>query len=218
MRRYFIIGTDTDCGKTYVTCELLEYFKNKSQKIMAVKPIASGCIEMEGQLVSEDVIRLQHHNSFKSNLICPWRFKRPISPHLAAKESGQEVSAQQIADFCNQTLFGDIDYLLVEGAGGLMCPLNDSETWVDFLLYSKIPVILVVGLQLGCLNHALLSQVALQVHQIDCVGWIANCIDKNMLALSENIDTLSKKMAMPLLATIAYGGKFEGDVIKHLLF
>ena len=218
MRRYFIIGTDTDCGKTYVTCELLDYFKNKSQKIMAVKPIASGCIEMEGQLVSEDAIRLQHHNSFKSNLICPWRFKRPISPHLAAKESGQEVSAQQIADFCNQTLFGDIDYLLVEGAGGLMCPLNDSETWVDFLLYSKIPVILVVGLRLGCLNHALLSQVALQAHQIDCVGWIANCLDKSMLALSENIDTLSKKMAMPLLATIAYDGKIEGDVIKdHLL-
>lgn len=214
MKRYFITGTDTDCGKTYVTCQLLNYFKREHLRVAAIKPVASGCVEQDGQLMSEDLLHLQHHNGSTLQQICPWRFPLPISPHLAAKEAGQSVSSQAVVAFCNDNAFGDLDYLLVEGAGGLMAPLNDNETWLDVLSSSHMPVILVVGMRLGCLNHALLTDLALKTHQITCVGWIANCLDPEMLALSENIATLSEKMNAPLLATIPYGGEIEGNILE----
>jgi dethiobiotin synthetase len=202
MKRYFITGTDTDCGKTYVTCQLIDYFKNRGRRVIAVKPVASGCVEQNGQLISEDAEHLQRHNGSDSIQICPWRFKPPISPHLAAEEVDERLSVQAITDFCFDEVFSDFEYQLIEGAGGLMAPLNENETWIDFLLLSHVPVILVVGMRLGCLNHALLTELALNTHKINCVGWIANCIDKDMLALSENIKTLSEKMKWPLLGRV----------------
>ena len=209
MKRYFITGTDTDCGKTYVTCQLIDYFKERGQRVIAVKPVATGCFEEAGQLISEDVLHLQRHNDPIQQQICPWRFKPPISPHLAAAEVGQRISAQAIADFCYDDVFSKFDYQLIEGAGGLMAPLNDHETWLDFLSCSHIPVILVVGMRLGCINHALLTELALTTHKINCVGWVANCLDHSMLALSDNIATLAGKIKWPLLATIPYGKNTE---------
>ena len=215
MRRYFIVGTDTDCGKTYVTCQLLDYLKERGKRAFAVKPVASGCLEQDGQLISEDVVLLQRHNGHAEQQRCPWRFVSAISPHLAAEEAGELLSAEAIAAFCFDKTFDDFEYLLIEGAGGLMAPLNYHETWVDFLIGSKIPVILVVGMRLGCLNHALLTALALQVYQIDCIGWIANCLDKDMLAMSANINTLSGKLKWPLLATIPYAGGLAGDALLN---
>jgi dethiobiotin synthetase len=212
MKRYFITGTDTDCGKTYITCQLVDYLKAQGKRVVAVKPVASGCTEIEGELISEDALHLQQHNGNVQYQICPWRFKAPISPHLAAEQSGQQLSVQAITDYCHDDVFSDFDYMLIEGAGGLMAPLTYLETWVDFLSYSNIPVILVVGMRLGCLNHALLTQLALTTNNIQCAGWIANCLDKDMLALSENIDTLSAKLPWPLLATMVYGGKLDEKV------
>ncbi len=219
MKRYFIAGTDTDCGKTYVTCQLLDYLQARCQQAIAIKPVASGCIEQDGQLVSEDVCHLQRHNGYVQQPICCWRFKPPISPHLAAEKVGQVISAQAVADFCDDSAFSDGDYLLIEGAGGLMTPLNHQETWLDFLIAGQIPVILVVGMRLGCLNHALLTELALNTHQITCVGWIANCLDKeDMLELSANIESLSLKMRSPLLAIIPFGETLMSDtMMKHLV-
>ena len=217
MTRYFIIGTDTDCGKTYVTCQLLDYFKQREKQVIAIKPVASGCLEQGDQLISEDVLHLQRHNGADVMQICPWRFKRPISPHIAAEEAGQLLSAKAIADFCCDASFVDFEYVLIESAGGLMAPLNLTETWLDVLAASQIPVILVVGMRLGCLNHALLTALALNTHQIKCVGWVANCIDKDMLALPENINTLSEKLSWPLLATIPFRGTLADDsMMQHL--
>lgn len=210
MKRYFITGTDTDCGKTYVTCQLLDYFKQQNKRSIALKPVASGCYEQDGQLISEDVLQLQAHNDYTTKDICSWRFKSPISPHLAAAELGEFISAQAVTDFCNDKAFANYDYQLIEGAGGLMAPLNTNETWLDFLSCSQIPVILVVGMRLGCLNHALLTELALKTYKIQCVGWIANCLDKHMLSLIENIKTLSAKLNIPLIATIPYGEKLKG--------
>lgn len=203
MKRYFITGTDTDCGKTYVTCRLLEYFKKHEFKVKAIKPVASGCQEQEGHLISSDEVNLQLHNGTSDN-ICQWKLKRPISPHLAAKEDGLQVTIQELMHFCDSNHFQALDYLLIEGAGGLMVPLNEQETWIDFLKLSQIPLILVVGLKLGCLNHALLTAQVLQHYNLPCAGWIANCIDPEMLALKENIQTLVNKMPFPLLATIPF--------------
>lgn len=212
MKPYFILGTDTDCGKTYVTCQLMRYFEAKNQQVLAIKPVASGCIEQNGVLISEDAVCLVQYNDHTQDQICPWRLRLPVSPHLAAQADGLFISAQMIVDFCTDKLFEMHDYLLIEGAGGLMVPLNHQETWIDVLTQSKIPVILVVGMRLGCINHALLTALALKKHSIACAGWIANCVDKDMLMLSENIHTLSNKLDWPLLAVIPYAG-----ILSHAL-
>lgn len=201
MRRYFITGTDTDCGKTYVTACLVDYFLNTA----ALKPIASGCMEIDNQLISNDAQLLQKNSKFSLDLINPWRFKSPVSPHIAAEHEGVCLSITEIADYCLNVHLEGIEQLFIEGAGGLMVPLNSNETWIDWLKMTQIPVIFVVGMKLGCINHALLTEAALKAHKIECIGWIANCIDPNMLALSENIKTLIHKLASPLLATVAFG-------------
>ncbi len=220
MKRYFIIGTDTDCGKTYVTCQLLKQGLSQGLRVRALKPVASGCIEQDGLLVSEDVQHLQRYHHGFDGTVCPWSFKSPIAPHLAAKEAGVRLSARAITDFCCAETHADLDYLLIEGAGGLMVPLNETETWLDVLRLSAIPVILVVGMRLGCINHALLTAFALKAHGIDCAGWIANGIDPNMLAGSDNINTLSERIDAPLLARIAHGGGLDARVMPmdgHLI-
>jgi dethiobiotin synthetase len=213
MTSYFITGTDTDCGKTYVTCQLLDYFKAQKKRALALKPVASGCSEYKGQMQSEDVLNLQKHNCDSSYSINNWLFVPPISPHLAAKAMNVRLSASEIATFCFNEQFSNFDPLLIEGAGGLMVPLNEEETWLDFLELTKIPVIVVVAMRLGCINHALLTDAVLKTKQIKAQGWIANCLDENMLALDENIATLSLKMQMPLLAVLPYQGKFSRDCV-----
>ncbi|MBA2656080.1 MAG: dethiobiotin synthase [Tatlockia sp.] len=205
--KIFITGTDTDCGKTYVTCQLLNHFKAQKKTSFALKPIASGCKEINGLLQNDDVELLKLHNS--SGLpINGWQFAAPISPHLAAKADNQQLSAVNIANFCLANRFSPFDIVLVEGAGGLMVPFNDEETWIDFLKLTDFPVIVVVGMRLGCINHALLTDAVLKMNKIKTLGWIANCLAKDMLALDENIATLRSKMQMPLLAVLPYQGKF----------
>jgi dethiobiotin synthetase len=214
VKQYFILGTDTNCGKTYVTCQLLSYFRKNKQRSLALKPVASGCVEHEQGFCNDDILQLEQYNQ-EMQEICRWGFRLPISPHLAAAAEARHVSAQEIIDFCTEKTTADLDCLLIEGAGGLMVPLNDHETWIDVLVASKIPVILVVGMRLGCLNHALLTASVLQIKGIACAGWIANCLDNQMLALPENIQTLCKKMQWPLLCTIPYMGEISAMNDKH---
>ncbi|MFW2570509.1 dethiobiotin synthase [Legionella sp. 29fVS95] len=218
MKTFFITGTDTNCGKTYVTCQLLDYLNEQQKKGLALKPVASGCFLSNGQLLNDDVLSLQKHNRNQDYSINGWQFPEPISPHLAAKAAGSSLTAHEIADFCLSRQFANHDYLLVEGAGGLLVPLNDKETWLDFLNLTQMPVILVVGMRLGCLNHALLTASVLKNNRTACVGWVANCLDKEMLALTENIATLSLKMEIPLLATIPYQGKLTETIKLSQLF
>ncbi len=206
-KSYFITGTDTNIGKTYVTCQLLDYYNRQQKPALGLKPVASGCYEREGQLLSEEVINLQQYNRDQSYKINGWKFAPSISPHLAAKEAKQRLILNEIADFCFDKQFAHFDYVFIEGAGGLMAPLNEEETWLDFLKLTQTPVILVVGIRLGCLNHALLTDAVLKQNQIPCAGWIANCVDNEMLAREENIKTLAAKMQMPQLATVPFNGK-----------
>jgi dethiobiotin synthetase len=215
MKRYFVIGTDTDCGKTYVTTKLVEYFSPSA----AIKPIASGCTVSGGQLVNSDAQLLQNQSHLPLDLINPWRFKLPVSPHIAAREEGVSIDIKEVAEYCLNLQLADIKSLFMEGAGGLMVPLNEDETWVDFLKMTEIPVILVVGMKLGCINHALLTETALEGNKLQCVGWIANCIDPEMLWLDDNIETLKNKLKFPLLARVPYSGDIvsEGTTRLHLL-
>lgn len=207
MKRYFITGTDTDCGKTYVTARLTQFYPRSA----AIKPVASGCYVEDRQLISADARQLEQHSSLTMEEITPWRFALPVSPHIAAIKEGVSLKVQEIADYCLNLQLHDRDKLFIEGAGGLLVPLNKHETWVDFLKLTKIPVIMVVGMKLGCINHALLTAAALCLNQIECVGWIANCLDPDMLALEENIDTLKNHLDYPLLSVIPYA-----DVISDM--
>lgn len=210
MNSYFITGTDTDCGKTYVTRKLLEFVS----KSIAIKPVASGCFLHEEELISADAQQLQYHNCLSLEQINPWRFPSPISPHIAAREQKVSIIIKELADYCLNFKMEPFETLFIEGAGGLMVPLNDKETWIDFLKLTKIPVILVVGLKLGCINHALLTASALDYYNIPCAGWIANCLYPNMLALDENIETLKEKLSFPLITQIPYGGAIQNPLVN----
>ncbi|KTD17248.1 dethiobiotin synthase [Legionella jordanis] len=209
MKRFFITGTDTDCGKTYVTCQILDYLNERTIKAKAIKPVASGAYESNGKLINEDVVHLQKHNGDGNLNINGWMFRPPISPHLAAKQEGVELNVKAIADFCNQAYQG-LDCLLIEGAGGLMVPLNDEDSWLDFLNLSGIPAIVVVGMRVGCINHALLTAMTLKQAAIPCSGWIANCLNPGMPSLEESIETLKTKMSMPFLGRVDHKGHFKG--------
>jgi len=203
MPRYFIIGTDTDCGKTYVTCQLLKHLNQSHQQALAIKPIASGG--------SGDIDVLNQHQDPGAHAIFRWLFEPAIAPHLAAEQTNQAISFDKLDAFCNTKQYSNITTLLIESAGGLMCPLNTTSTWLDYLIHSQIPVILVVGMQLGCINHALLTAFALEHHKINCLGWIANCLDPKMQALEQNIQTLEHKLKSPRLATLTFGGTMPHD-------
>lgn len=206
MKRYFITGTDTDCGKTYFTCQLLNFLNQQGKLALAVKPVASGCHVFNKELISDDLQSLSQYNRFSDYDISPWRFTLPVSPHIAAIKDNRQVLVKEIIEYCDGFLDKPLDCLLVEGAGGLMVPLNDKETWLDFLKWSQIPVLFVVGMRLGCLNHALLTDAMFTNNKINCIGWIANCVMNDMLALEENIETLKTRLSMPLLTVLPYHG------------
>lgn len=214
MSIFFITGTDTDCGKTYTTCQLIEFIRGIHKTCMALKPIASGCRIENNQLINSDIVALgsANKNSIKIN---NWLFEPPISPHLASSQ----LKAKAIASFCQNDIYQQFDHVLIEGAGGILVPLNEYETWVDFLNFiPSIKVILVVGMKLGCLNHALLSQALISEKKLKCAGWIANCADPDMLMLEENIDTLKHKMHHPYLGRIGFGGGLRSEPILQDLF
>ena len=124
---------------------------------------------------------------------------------------------QDVDAFCHAPELSTYQTLFIETSGGLMCPLNATQTWLDYILHAKAPVIFIVGLRLGCLNHALLTAHALKTHGVPCVGWIANQCDPNMQAISENIQTLEKKLPYKRLATIAFNGTIAHEewILAH---
>ena len=215
MKKLFITGTDTDCGKTYVMTELLRLAAQQQRSVIGLKPVASGCYFDNGELVSDDALQIQKYNS-SPLAICHWKFLPPIAPHIAAAKAGQRLTSKTISHFCAASPFNQYDVKLIEGAGGLMAPLNEAETWIDLVKRDKLSIILVVGMRLGCLNHALLTDAAIRQQQLPCLGWIANCIDGNMLALEENIATLQQQMSMPHLATISYQGHLAEDTWQKI--
>ncbi|MDF1646242.1 MAG: dethiobiotin synthase [Legionellaceae bacterium] len=199
MQPYFIIGTDTDCGKTYATCQLL----NQLNDAIAIKPIQSGGTEDEALLA-------QHQPHYTAPLSLH-TFIPPIAPHIAAKQASTNITFDALDTFCHAQPTSH-QILLIETTGGLMCPINDNQTWLDYIKHYQAPVIFVVGLRLGCLNHALLTAHALQTYQIPCAGWIANLCDPNMHVIEDNIQTLKEKLPYKHLATINFNGAINTEL------
>lgn len=210
-RSYFVIGTDTNVGKTYIATALVQYFVSQGLKTIGMKPIASGCeLNKQGELMNEDVLALSSASNVKASLdlVNPYRFIPAIAPHLAAEQAGITMRLEVIFQAYQQlTTLSDV--MIVEGAGGFLVPINQTETLADVALQLDIPIILVVGMRLGCINHALLTVEALETRGLKLAGWIANQIDPDMPMFEENLTSLQQRISAPCLSVVHWQGKLD---------
>lgn len=205
-KTFFITGTDTDAGKTFVACCLLQAAKKQGLTTAAIKPLAAGGTLSKEGLQNDDALLLQKHCSLDLSYqdINPICLKQAIAPHIAGIKEGLLTQANELAEHCKKIIKKNADLTLIEGAGGWLVPLNETEFIGDIVKALKIPVILVVGVKLGCINHALLTVQALEKDGVTLYGWIANQLDSQMPAYEENINTLIEKIPAPLLTSIPW--------------
>ena len=200
---YFITGTDTNVGKTWVTIALMRYFKGQGKSIVGMKPVAAGCLLQDGRLRNEDALLIQENASLHIDydLINPYAYKMPVSPHIAGVRNPVNLDVVA-AKF--ELLKPLADIVVVEGAGGWYTPINEREANSDLAKALALPVIMVVAIRLGCINHAKLTYQAIAQSGITCAGWIAVCTNPEMLSGDENIVTLKNDLAVPLLGVLPY--------------
>lgn len=205
-RGFFITGTDTGVGKTSVAIALLHWLNQQGYQTAALKPLESGCTKRDGQLYGEDGLQLQQTCSVPLTYqqINPIALELAIAPHIAAEKMGLSLTVEKLLQASQPVLNTASDYLIVEGAGGWHMPLNADETIADFAVKLNLPVLLVVGLRLGCLNHARLTLEAIENKGLSCVGWVANILSLEMSAVAENIVALQQQLSIPHLATLEY--------------
>jgi dethiobiotin synthetase len=214
---YFITGTDTNAGKTWATIALMRYFKQQGKSVVGMKPVASGCSMQDGgQLKNEDALLIQENASIQIayNLINPYAYELPVSPHIAGINN--PVNLATIVDRFN-ALKELAEIVLIEGAGGWYAPLNEHEDISDLVKALALPVIIVVAIRLGCINHAKLTWQAIQRSGIPCAGWIAVCIDPDMLSRDENIHTIKTALKVPLLGVLPYMVRADFDLLARQL-
>jgi dethiobiotin synthetase len=188
----FITGTDTGVGKTYVACRLIREYVAQGYKVVGMKPVAAGCEWIDGQWVNEDVALLTAASNVSApkEFINPYCFTPPIAPHIAAEQVGVTVD-MQVIKHAYDALAKLADIVVVEGAGGLLVPLNADETIADLIQLLNLPVVLVVGLKLGCINHTALTLGAMEARAIELKALVMNDIGNPMPAIQENIATIS---------------------------
>lgn len=215
---FFITGTDTGIGKTWASVALMHYFKGRGLKTLGMKPVATGCRLENGILKNDDAILLQENASFPVpyEWVNPYAFEPPISPHIAAEQAGRRISLEALAKNYEK-LTQRAECVVVEGVGGWETPLTGEHTVADLAMALNLPAILVVGLRLGCLNHALLSFAAIQRRGLPCAGWIGNSILPHSDCLEENIKTLQDKIEAPLMGVLPYTVEFNPYLLAHFL-
>lgn len=205
MNGVFVAGTDTGVGKTLAACALLHALRRRHARVVGMKPVAAGAIPIGAAWCSEDAVALRAASSIAvpPELDNPVLLPEPMSPHLAAARAGVRIDVDEIVRSYRQ-LAALSDFVVVEGAGGFLVPLSERETGADLARALALPVILVVGLRLGCLNHALLTAEAVRARGLTLTGWICNRIDAGMLAPEENVAYLKTHLGAPLMADIAF--------------
>jgi len=203
---YLVIGTDTNVGKTYVACALVRHFANLGKKTVGMKPVASGCeFNAHNELLNGDVVALNAASNVKAplDLINPYRFMPAIAPHIAAQQANVLMDLNYIESAYLQ-LRKLADVVVVEGVGGFFVPLNQTETLADLAERLNIPIIMVVGIRLGCINHALLTVEAIKIRRLSLAGWIANEIDPKMNMFQENFESLELRISAPCLGLVRW--------------
>lgn len=201
----FVTGTDTGVGKTLVSCALLHVLRRQYAAVVGMKPVAAGVVESAEVWSNDDVVALRAASSLAvaPELDNPYLLRDPLSPHLAAQRMGVAIDVALIVQRY-QRLAALADAVVVEGAGGFCVPLNEAQTGADLARALALPVILVVGLRLGCLNHAILSAQAIRAQGLHLAGWVVSRIDPAMLAADDNVATLVQRLDAPLLADVPH--------------
>lgn len=201
----FVTGTDTGVGKTQASTALLRAYARQHARCVGMKPVAAGCDWVDGQWLNEDVAAMRAASTLKVPPVFdnPYALPDPVSPHLAARLAGEPIDLAHIeASF--HALRQHADVVVVEGAGGFIVPLHEAPgewaTSADLALRLQIPMVMVVGVRLGCLNHALLTQEAILSRGLTLAGWIANVVDPDMPQQAANISTLQARLHAPMLA------------------
>lgn len=220
MKKFFVAGTDTEVGKTYVSCRLLELAQHQGMSSLGLKPVAAGC-ELDGdELKNEDAVALMNSSSIKLPYIQvnPMALPDACSPHIAAALAGKSIGASRLAGYCRGALMQKVDFALVEGAGGWRVPISPRETMANLALELNYPVILVVGLRLGCINHALLTAEAIRRDGLQIAGWVANQLTSDpMPYLEENLATLKSALGAPFIGALPHERRPEiGALSKSL--
>jgi dethiobiotin synthetase len=215
---FFVTGTDTGVGKTLVSCALLHAFAAGGYSVVGMKPVAAGC--EDGQWRDVELLKAASNVIAPHALINPYAFRVPVAPHIAAQEVDVEIELQVIRQSYDR-LQSLAEITIVEGIGGFLVPLKSSSNRYDTGDLARVlglPVILVVGMRLGCLNHALLTARAIRATGLTLVGWVANKIDPEMLRPEENLQTLTTWLDCPLLGVLPYqehaGGQYFANLIN----
>jgi len=203
-RKIFITATDTDAGKTLISAAIT-CIATKYSNVSCFKPVSAGCDVINGQLINEDAAILQKAANTNQRIeqVNPIAFVQPIAPHIAAKTIDSSISVNQIIAHYNDLLFTTPDVVITEGAGGWRLPLGNNQFLSDFAKQTQQEVILVVNMKLGCLNHAILTYESIISDGLNCVGWVANCIEQ-MPYLEENIVELKAILPAPCLGVIPH--------------
>lgn len=201
----FVTGTDTGVGKTLVAAALLRGLRARGHKVAGMKPVASGARQSAEGWINDDALALMAEASVPApyRIVNPYSFDPAVAPHIAAVEAGMRIDLREI-ERAFRILSGLADIVVVEGAGGWLTPLNECESFVDLARAIHARVVMVVGMRLGCLNHALLTAQAIQASGQRLIGWVANGIDPGLERPSDNLRSLEQRLAAPLLGSVPY--------------
>lgn len=198
---FFITGTDTGVGKTRVSCALLHAFAARGQTVVGMKPVAAGC--ENGKWADVEALIAASNVAAPREWVNPYALLPPIAPHIAARQAGIEIDITVIRQACLE-LQNLAEVVIVEGVGGFLAPLSTRHNGADMAKALGLPVILVVGIRLGCLNHALLTAQAIQAAGLTLAGWVANRIDPHLLVVEENVRALEQRLDCPLLGVLPF--------------
>lgn len=200
-KSYFVTGTDTEVGKTAVSCALLRAAAERGLTTAAIKPVAAGCDE---QGHNEDAVQLMESMTAELDYaqVNPVALDAAIAPHIAAVQEGRNIQASRLAGLCRGVMMAGSDFVLIEGAGGWRVPISPRETLADLARQLQVGVILVVGMRLGCINHALLTAEAVRADGLQLAGWVANEPAERMTCYAENLDTLQRLLPAPFLGAV----------------
>ncbi|WP_437890194.1 dethiobiotin synthase [Phytobacter sp. V91] len=213
--RYFVTGTDTEVGKTVASCALLQAANLRGLRTAGYKPVASGCEMTPEGLRNSDALALQQNSSvpLPYAMVNPWTFAEPTSPHIVSADTGTPIVPEEMSAGLRQ-LESSAQWVLVEGAGGWFTPLSESYTFADWVIAEQLPVILVVGVKLGCINHAMLTAQAITQAGLTLAGWIANDVQPPGRRHNEYLATLRRVLKAPLLGEIPWLSHAPDDAQK----
>jgi dethiobiotin synthetase len=211
----FVTGTDTEVGKTVIACALVRALRQSGSRVAVMKPVASGARRTPEGLRNDDALALITAAATEAPYedVNPYCFEPPVSPHIAAKDAGIAIDVGTIRSKY-QMLAAGADWVVVEGAGGWLAPLSDHQTMADLVWALSLPAMLVVGLRLGCLNHAQLTRLGIEAHGVSFTGWVANGVDATMARADENLTALERVLGEPALAIVPHTGCVASLVLE----